>query len=366
MARPSALDTVRSWFAPRPPVAPVPVAGLDDLTGLPGVGRLREDLTAFFALHRGPDDQREMLMFDLVGFKKYNDAFGFACGDALLRRLSRKLVDAVGDRGVVYRLRGPQFAILTPPAETAAVRLAAGDALFEMGEGFVMRSAQGSVLLPGEAADASEALKLADQEVQAERVTLRSQGVDDLSITSPAGGTPRPGTTGYDVGDISATVGYTLGLAGPELEGLERAAALRDVGMLSVPDAIVETPGPLTDEDRHFVQLHPLVGERLLRSNFGMDSVATLVRSSHERWDGGGYPDGRAGEEIPLAARILFVCGAFEDMTAPRSHRPARSAEQALRELEENAGSQFDPAVVAAFVGAFSELADTPARVARG
>jgi two-component system cell cycle response regulator len=100
------------------------------------------------------------------------------------------------------------------------------------------------------------------------------------------------------------------------------------------------------------------VGERLLRSNFGMDRVAAIVRSSHERWDGTGYPDGKAGESIPLAARVVFVCSAFQDMTTQRSHRPALTAGQALRELERCAGTQFDPAVVAAFVGAFTDRSD--------
>jgi HD-GYP domain-containing protein (c-di-GMP phosphodiesterase class II) len=161
----------------------------------------------------------------------------------------------------------------------------------------------------------------------------------------------------YDVTELSVAVGQCLGLGGEELDHLECAAALRDVGMMSVPDAVVHAPGRLTDEDWRFVQLHTLVGERLLRSNFGMDGVASVVRSSHERWDGGGYPDGRAGEEIPLASRIVFVCSAFQDMTTQRSHRPALTAEQALRELERCAGTQFDPAVVAAFVGAFGDRA---------
>jgi diguanylate cyclase (GGDEF)-like protein len=330
---------------------------LDTLTNLPNGQQLRDDITAFLTARMG-DEQRTLLIFDLVGFKKYNDSFGFACGDALLRRLARKLVEAVGERGAIYRLRGAQFAVVTPTSETANLRVAAGDALFEIGEGFMIRCAQGSVSIPGQATDVSEGLKLADQEVQAERATLRSQGVDDLSITSPALSAARVAPSPYDVADLSVSVGQCLGMGGDELDHLECAAALRDVGMMSVPDAVVHAPGRLTDEDWRFVQLHTLVGERLLRSNFGMDGVAGVVRSSHERWDGGGYPDGKVGEDIPLASRIVFVCSAFQDMTTQRSHRPALTAQQALRELERCAGTQFDPAVVAAFVGAFSDRAD--------
>jgi len=330
---------------------------LDPLTGLPNGLQLRDDITAFVAARMG-DERRTLLIFDLVGFKKYNDSFGFACGDALLRRLARKLVDAVADEGHIYRLRGAQFAVVTAENEVAPLRVAAGDALFEIGEGFMIRCAQGTAVIPKDASDVSEALKLADQEVQAERAALRNQGVDDLSIGSPALAAARVAPSPYDVAELSVSVGQCLGMAGEELDHLECAAALRDVGMMSVPDNVVHAPGRLTDEDWRFVQLHTLVGERLLRSNFGMDGVAGVVRASHERWDGGGYPDGKAGENIPLASRIVFVCSAFQDMTTQRSHRPALTAEQAIAELERCAGTQFDPAVVAAFVGAFSDRAE--------
>ena len=342
------------WRAGRAEAAKRAATRLDDLTGLPNGAQLREDVSAFLAVRQG-DEQRTLLIFDLVGFKKYNDSFGFACGDALLRRLSRKLRDAVGDQAAIYRLRGAQFAVLSAHADVSALRTAAGDALFEIGEGFMIRCAMGTVSVPSEAADVSEALKLADQEVQAERATLRSQGVDELSVTSSALAGARVVPSRYDVAQLSVSVGQCLGMGGEELDHLECAAALRDVGMMSVPDAVVHAPGRLTDEDWRFVQLHTLVGERLLRSNFGMDGVAGVVRSSHERWDGQGYPDRRSGEDIPLASRIVFVCSAFQDMTTQRSHRPALTSQQALRELERCAGSQFDPAVVAAFVGAFSD-----------
>jgi diguanylate cyclase (GGDEF)-like protein len=332
---------------------------VDVLTGLPNGARLRDEIAVFMSGRSG-DQRRTLLIFDLVGFKKYNDAFGFACGDALLRRVARKLADTVGEEGDVYRLRGGQFAVVSSRAEVAPLRVAAGDALFEVGEGFMIRCAQGSAVLPRDARDVSEALKLADQQVQTERATLRSQGIDDLSIASPPTLAARVAASPYDIGELSVAVGHCLGISGDELDHLESAASLRDVGMISVPDAVVHASGRLTDEDWRFVQLHTLVGERLLRSNLGMDGVASVVRSSHERWDGTGYPDGLAGEDIPLASRILFVCGAFQDMTTQRAHRPALTADQALSELERCAGTQFDPAVVAAFVGVRDEHLASP------
>jgi two-component system cell cycle response regulator len=351
------LAAAALWRTGRAAATDHAAARLDRMTGLSNGAQLREDIELFLA-ERGDDDRRKLLIFDLVGFKKYNDSFGFAAGDALLRRLARKLREAIGDQGDLYRLRGAQFAVVTDAHETPVLRAAAGDSLFEIGEGFMIRCAQGAVVLPSQATNVSDALKLADQEVQAERAMLRSQGIDDLSISAPATGGARVAPSPFDVADLSVSVGQCLGMAGLELDHLECAAALRDVGMMSVPDAVVAAPGRLTDEDWGFVQLHTLVGERLLRSNFGMDRVAAIVRSSHERWDGSGYPDGKAGETIPLAARVVFVCSAFQDMTTQRSHRPALTAGQALRELERCAGTQFDPAVVAAFVGAFTDRSD--------
>jgi response regulator RpfG family c-di-GMP phosphodiesterase len=145
-----------------------------------------------------------------------------------------------------------------------------------------------------------------------------------------------------------------MGLGATELEQLEAAAHLRDVGNMALPSAVLARTGELPPHEWEFVRLHTVVGERLLAANFGMEAVAKIVRSSHERWDGEGYPDGLRGSAIPLAARILFVCAAFQDMTSQRPHREARSAKAALDELALGSGSQFDPEVVSAFRDEFA------------
>jgi response regulator RpfG family c-di-GMP phosphodiesterase len=161
----------------------------------------------------------------------------------------------------------------------------------------------------------------------------------------------------YEVAEVAARIGRRMGLSPLELDDLEAAAHLRDVGNMALPSDVLTRAGELPSHEWDFVRLHTVVGERLLAANFGMESVARLVRSSHERWDGGGYPDGLAATEIPLGARILFVCGAFQDMTSQRPHRPARDAGDALVELALRAGTQFDPDVVAAFESEFAPLA---------
>jgi HD-GYP domain-containing protein (c-di-GMP phosphodiesterase class II) len=144
-----------------------------------------------------------------------------------------------------------------------------------------------------------------------------------------------------------------MGLEGEEVDVLIRAAELHDAGKIAIPEDILHKPGPLSDAEWELMRRHTLIGERILGVTPALAPVAKVVRRSHERWDGRGYPDGLAGEEIPLAARIIFVCDAFEAMTAGRPYKAAVSVEEALEELRRNAGSQFDPAVVAVF----SELA---------
>jgi two-component system, cell cycle response regulator len=141
-------------------------------------------------------------------------------------------------------------------------------------------------------------------------------------------------------------MGAMLGLRRDELEELARAAQLHDIGKLAIPDQILHKQGPLDEREWEFIHQHTIVGERILRASPAFRSVATVVRSTHERWDGTGYPDALSGEEIPLAARILAACDAFLALTSSRPYRLARSREDALAELDRCAGTQFDPAVV--------------------
>jgi HD-GYP domain-containing protein (c-di-GMP phosphodiesterase class II) len=148
------------------------------------------------------------------------------------------------------------------------------------------------------------------------------------------------------VGSLAVEAGRMLGLRRDELDDLARAAQLHDLGKLAVPDEILQKPGPLDEREWAFVRQHTLVGERILRASPALRSVATVVRSSHEHWDGSGYPDGLSGDEIPLASRIVTACDAYHAMTSNRPYRQTSSPEEALNELMRLAGTQFDPNVV--------------------
>jgi HD-GYP domain-containing protein (c-di-GMP phosphodiesterase class II) len=139
---------------------------------------------------------------------------------------------------------------------------------------------------------------------------------------------------------------------------------LHDVGKLAVPDSILDKAGPLDGDEWSFICRHPLIGQRILAATPGLAGAAALVRASHERPDGCGYPDGLSGDDIPLGARIVAVCDAYRAMTSERPYRGAMTAAAALDELRQGAGSQFDPVVVAAFADAVGagDVVDRAAR----
>jgi diguanylate cyclase (GGDEF)-like protein len=146
--------------------------------------------------------------------------------------------------------------------------------------------------------------------------------------------------------DLSLKVGHGLGLDGRALKRLELGALFHDIGKIGIPEAILSKPGPLTDDERLIVEKHPELGERIIAPIDRLEEVRPIVRHCHERFDGTGYPDRCAGEEIPIESRIILVCDAYHAMTTDRPYRKRLPREEAIRRLEEGAGTQFDPDVV--------------------
>ena len=154
-----------------------------------------------------------------------------------------------------------------------------------------------------------------------------------------------------DVVELSVAVAVEMGLTARERRNTEFVALLHDVGKIRIPDEIINKPGKLDDAEWDLMKTHTIEGQKLLEQVGGvLGEAGRIVRSCHERWDGGGYPDGLAGEAIPRVARLVMCCDAFSAMTTDRSYRKALTFEAALAELEANAGTQLDPAAVAALV----------------
>jgi len=327
-------------------------ATTDALTGLGNRRKLLLDLER----RLGGEEMEPILLmiFDLDGFKGYNDTFGHPAGDALLARLGSKLDAVPGSSGAAYRLGGDEFCLVSPVSAGEAEPLIdrACAALSEHGEGFEIGSSFGAVMLPDEAADPSRALHVADERLYAQKHSRRAESDGTMHALLEALALREPDVHLHVAGVASLAVetGRTLGLRRDELDELARAAQLHDIGKLAVPDEILRKTGPLDEREWAFVRQHTIVGERILRASPALRSISAVVRSSHEWWDGTGYPDGLVGEEIPLASRIICACDAYYGMTSDRPYRPALSADEALNEVMRLAGTQFDPTIVRVLV----------------
>jgi len=339
----------------------------DGLTGLPNRRRLMVDLQR--ALAGGAGRPTTLVFFDLDGFKSYNDNFGHGAGDALLARLAAVLAGSVAGAGTAYRLGGDEFCVLlegTRGRGDATVAAAAG-ALGEAGEGFTITSSYGLVALPAEAPTATAALQLADERMYGHkgrrRGSPRRQG-RDLLLQVLREREPALEEHVDDVSALALAVGRELGLGVEALDEITRGAELHDIGKIAVPEAILHKPGPLDADEWHVMRQHTIVGERILAAAPSLRPVGRLVRSSHERWDGGGYPDGLAGERIPLGARIIAVCDAFDAMRQDRPYAESMSEDAALAELRRCAGAQFDAQVVDAFAAVLATGVGRRLRVA--
>src|SRR3954465_3983667 len=155
-----------------------------------------------------------------------------------------------------------------------------------------------------------------------------------------------------EVGLLCEEIADELGIDGWQRSNLLAAAQLHDIGKVAVPDEVLDKPGPLDDDEWQLVREHTPVGERIVMAVPELDEVARIVRHSHEHWDGSGYPDGLGGEEIPLASRVVLCVDAFHAVRSDRPYRQGRSARETMAELRAHAGTQFDPAVVAALEAA--------------
>jgi diguanylate cyclase (GGDEF)-like protein len=332
----------------------------DALTGLGNRRQLTADLSAAFEVREETGGASLLLLFDLDGFKAYNDTFGHLAGDELLARLGERLLRAVKGVGRAYRLGGDEFCVHLglAGADPAELISSAAAALSESGPEFAIRASLGVVVLPQEAEDTSHALRLADERmyankrrratgagVQASEVLLRTMRVKQPELDQRAG----------HVAALAARVARRLAVSGEPLDEVFRAAQLHDIGKVGIPDAILNKRSELNDGEWEFVRNHTILGERILQGAPALRPIARLVRASHERWDGAGYPDRLRGDEIPLGARIVAVCDAYEAMITERSYRAAMSHEGACQELRRCAGAQFDPAVVEAFLAVIEE-----------
>jgi diguanylate cyclase (GGDEF)-like protein len=328
---------------------------VDPLTGLANRRQLADDLAGVWSTATAERPVR-LLMFDLDGFKDYNDTFGHPGGDLLLRRVSKAFKEAVGADGRAYRLGGDEFcALLWGDCGESMVQGCLA-ALSAAGEGFSITSSYGSVLLPTETADPDLALQMADERMYEYKDSSRASAgrqTRDLALQILAVHEPELHMHSAHVAELTQAVARRLGLCDQELSDAVRAAELHEIGKVAIPYAVLHKPAPLDEQEWELMRRHPTIGASILSAAPVLARVAEIVRATHERYDGAGYPQGLSAQQIPLASRIVFVCDSFDAMISAHPYRAARTEADALAELRRCAGTQFDPHVVDAFTAEY-------------
>jgi diguanylate cyclase (GGDEF)-like protein len=348
----------------------------DPCTGLLTLDAFREDAAA--TLRRAAGDRRPVALavVDIDGFRALNARRGAGAGDAALAAVASRLRRLVRAGDLLARTGADEVAVLMPGtgldgaraccerliavlAETAVphagpITVSAGvaaSAAVAPGvtvDGLLAEAAQGVDIARAEGG-ARTAARCAD-DLTAGRLPRHADVIEALS-TALAERDRYTGDHSACVVDLTREVARALGLAEAEVERIAAAALVHDVGKVGIPDRILHKPAPLDDDDWELMRDHPVIGERILRTIPGMGAVARIVRHEHERFDGAGYPDGLAGEQIPIGSRVILACDAYHAMTSDRPYRRAMAHDDAIAELARSAGTQFDPQVVAALLG---------------
>ena len=340
------------------------VSRADPLTGTLNRRGFEERLEAELAEAARSGQPLTLVMVDLDDFKAVNDQQGHAAGDALLCKTVDLLTGALRPMDAVGRLGGDEFALLLPglaraDAQTVLDRVAR--ALEN-----VIPASVGHSSFPVDGTSSEELYRSADEMLYAAKgarvVRTALEPVDLSWAATLADAVDRRMDVAHEhsraVADHAAEIAKRLGWDDAQIGLLRLAGTLHDVGKVALPDHILRKPGPLTAEERAEIQTHSVVGASMVSRIPGMEPVAPWIRHSHEHVDGSGYPDGLAGETIPMASRILLVADAFDAMTSDRSYRRAMSVEDALAELRRCAGRQFDAQCVEAMAVLVSDIAD--------
>ena len=363
----------------------------DPLTGLMNHRAFQRRYAEEAARARRDGTTLAAAIFDVDNFKYFNDAHGHATGDEVLRQIAETLQGGCRGYDILARFGSDEFALLMPrTAPEAAVKLA--NRLLravektsyhpaDSGTAIPLSVTLGMAHFPQDSAGHGTVLEAAgarlarmksggkgDEEIESLR-TLLTGSVQGFSMLD-ALVTAVDNKDRYTRRHSEDVMRHALQIAG-EMEKdpafrrtIQIAALLHDVGKIGVPDRILRKPDRLTDAEFEAIQQHPLMGSVIVGAVPGFEGTLDAVRHHHERWDGGGYPFGLAGEETPLSARIMAVADAFSAMTTDRPYRKGMAPDIALGILQAGAGSQWDPESVAAFLSARSRFRQFPAEQA--
>jgi diguanylate cyclase (GGDEF)-like protein len=343
----------------------------DSLTGLGNHRAFEEDLSAAIADSGRTNSPLSLVSFDVDDLKRVNDSLGHQMGDRMLRHVAAALLAATTPPDSAYRVGGDEFALLLPgvgawtgfsAGERVRAELSATEADIDVAAGVAeARPLEGKFELVRHADLALINAKRTHRQVivyspelegtiEGEPVPADEHQLQVLSTALARAVDAKDTYTrshSETVSNLCVLIGAGLGLGADRIGKLRTAGLLHDVGKIGTPDAILNKPAGLTEVEYETIKQHPVLGEGILRAA-DLEEEANWVRHHHERPDGAGYPDGLYGEDVPLESRIIGVADAFEAMISDRPYRQGRSESEALHELEDFSGTQFDPECVAA------------------
>lgn len=350
----------------------------DTLTGLPNHCALRESLQEHLEAARAHNSSVAVLCVDIERFTLFNQTYGHAQGDEVLRWVGSMLRRLLPPHAVVGRYGGDEFLIILPgsnreQAEVIAHHLRGRLSDYAIayplnGRNIPLSLAVGVAAYPDDASEVSHLLTICERNLQwAERAAGCSVNAawewKDTSSEHPFAALQAMVVAidkkdrytlrhSFEVQRYAAWLAEELDLPEPQRRLLQQAALVHDVGKIAIPDEVLMKPGALTAEEYETMKQHSLLGAVILSALPGMEEIVPIVRSHHERWDGKGYPDGLKEEQIPFLARVLTVADAFSAMTADRPYRKGMSWQEAIVELKRQSGKQFDPLLADLFIQA--------------
>jgi len=316
-------------------------ANTDGLTGLYNHRHFHERLDHEIARGSRFGTTFSLIMLDIDLFKAYNDIHGHLAGDEVLRQITVCIETSIRSIDIAFRYGGEEFAVILPEARLdnaykVAERIRKTIAAKQIGRN---RTCLSSDVVKPEAPFVSVELE------------ARSRALSIIYALAATVDAKDHYTYGHSkkVSDYAVAMGEAVGLPQDRIDVVRAAGLLHDIGKVGIPDSILNKKGTLSDEEWKLIKAHPKLGVEILRHVIDLVNCLPVILHHHERYDGGGYPSGLKGENIPLEARILSVADAFDAITSPRPYREQQSTQQALEELKSCTGTQFDPKLIDVF-----------------
>ena len=307
-----------------------------------------------------------VIMGDINGLKLINDVFGHVEGDKLLAEVARMLKQVCRQEDILARTGGDEFCLLLPQTGPVEVKRIHDRIVESFGKSEENKETDipylsisfGYATRTSLHESVESTFKVAEDLMYRRKILERKSLHSSVMCSIRATLFEKSHETeehAQRLVDLSKQVGIILGLSDRELDELELASALHDIGKMSVDQRILLKPGDLTTDEWEQIKKHPEAGCRIAMSCMELNHIAEYILSHHERWDGKGYPQGLVGEDIPLLSRIIAVVDAYDAMTQDRPYRKTLSAEEAMAEVMRNAGTQFDPQVARVLIQVISQ-----------